>query len=105
MTPAEIANLSVALIALLVAVANLLYAWRAFALQRHSNSCAISCIRRMVAGLDTGATDRGLAGWVRSVYTQAARLLTTEAQMPALLIARFTGDVDASIRAYDRAHK
>lgn len=40
MTPAEIANLTVALIALLIAGASLAYAWRAFALQRYSTSSA-----------------------------------------------------------------
>lgn len=38
MTPSEIANLTVALIALLVSGASLAYAWRAFALQRYSTS-------------------------------------------------------------------
>lgn len=40
MSPPEIANLSIALVALLVAMASLAYAWRTFALQRHSTSIA-----------------------------------------------------------------
>lgn len=38
MTAAESANLTIAIAALFVSAASLLYAWRAFALQRHSSS-------------------------------------------------------------------
>ncbi|MDQ0675009.1 quinol monooxygenase YgiN [Pseudarthrobacter siccitolerans] len=36
---------------------------------------------------------------------KGVRLPKPEAQMPALLIARFRGDVEELTRAYDRAHK